>query len=55
MMLSIISASETNNLVTIVTDGASGFSSGQNVLIAGVGGGYDGSYTISAVGSNTFS
>jgi uncharacterized repeat protein (TIGR03803 family) len=51
----IISASEANNMVQITTDGPSGFSVGQNVLIAGVGGGYDGSYVISAVGNDTFS
>jgi hypothetical protein len=50
----IINATESSNTVTITTDGPHGFSNGDKVLIYGVGTGYDGSYQISNVTSNTF-
>jgi hypothetical protein len=53
----ILSASETsNNVVTVATDGPSGFGVNDPVLIAGVGAGYDGAWTIASVNaaSDTF-
>jgi hypothetical protein len=52
----ILSATESGTTVTITTDGASGFSSGDSVSIAGVGTGYNGVYTIGSVDTsdNTF-
>ncbi len=49
----IISAAESGNTVTVQTDGPSGFSVGESVLIAGVGTGYNGAHVITAVKSNT--
>jgi hypothetical protein len=55
----IISASESaagkvKTTVTIVTDGNNGFTSGETVLIEGVGAGYNGSYTITAASATSF-
>ncbi len=53
----ILGATEdSNNLVTITTDGPSGFAANDPVLIAGVGAGYDGAWTIASVNpaSDTF-
>src|SRR5262249_48822013 len=43
-------------LVTVTTDGPHHFSGGDPVLLAGIGSGYDGSYTVQAAGltANTF-
>ena len=48
----IISAAESGKTVTVTTDGPSGLSAGESVLIAGVGAGYNGTYTITGVNSN---
>ncbi len=53
---SIASATVSAGVVTIQTTAASGFAAGQTALIAGVGNGYDGAYTITGVNTsnNTF-
>jgi uncharacterized repeat protein (TIGR03803 family) len=51
----IISASESGNTVTIVTDGSNGFTSGQTLSVDGVGAGYNGLATqITVVDTETF-
>jgi len=55
----ILSAAAAGGTVTITTDGPSGFSAGQNVLIAGVNGtgtaaGFNGAWVIASVSGNTF-
>jgi phospholipase/lecithinase/hemolysin len=51
----VLSASESGNTVTITTDGPHGFTAGPSAVIAGVGGGYDGTYIIASVpNTNTF-
>ena len=51
----IISASESNNTVTITTDGPCGFAVGDPVVIAGVGSGaFNGTFTVLSVGTNSF-
>jgi Bacterial Ig-like domain (group 3) len=53
----VLSATEdSSNVVTITTDGPSGFAADDPVLIAGVGAGYDGAWTIASVdpASDTF-
>ena len=49
---SIASATVSAGIVTIATTAASGFSSGQTTVIAGVGHGYDGTFTITGVNAN---
>jgi hypothetical protein len=53
----VIAARESGITVTITTDGASGFAINDHVLIAGVGSGYNGAWTIASVNtsSNSFS
>ncbi len=55
----ILSATKSSSTVTITTDGPSGFSTGQSVLIAGVDGtgsasGYNGTFAITGTSGNTF-
>jgi hypothetical protein len=49
---SIASASVSAGVVTIATSAANGFSAGQTAVIAGVGSGYDGTFTITGVNAN---
>ncbi len=53
---SISSATVSSGVVTITTNGSNSLSSGQTVIIAGVGNGYDGTYAITGVnaGADTF-
>ncbi len=51
--LSVSTATETGNVVTITTASAGTFVAGAEVTVAGVGSGYDGTYAIATVLSNT--
>ncbi len=54
MTAGILAASESNNTVTITTNGPSGFLMGEIVNIVGLPAGYNGSFVILSVNGNTF-
>ncbi len=54
MTAGITAASESNNTVTITTNGPSGFLMGEIVNIVGLPAGYNGSFVILSVNGNTF-